>query len=171
MESRVISEAWWSSLCSKGNGGTSSRRWSSSTLSEMLAVRLLLLLCRRLSLLSSFDSSRDSWCLSAAAVNPAAPRPITAASRVDCPSLSLLLLRCDLSSSLETETLRSETEPLRLDRRSPLRLECPDRTVPGSSPSRFKTTFGLLPWIWGALEDLETRLREWSRELVESTVS
>ena len=59
----------------------------------------------------------------------------------------------------------------RLDRRSLLRLDPPVSVVPGLSPSLLRTTLGLLLWSLGALEDLETRRLDGSRERSDSIVS
>ena len=156
-----------------GMGGTSLTNSSCSTLSATLADRLRLLReeCFFLCLRSSACSSREVWCLSAAAVSPEPARAAISASRAARP----LLLLCEscrvVVFDTESAKLRSDVEP-RLDLRS-LRLELPDKTSPEFSLSRLRTTLGLLPCMLGTLEDLDTRRLdvEGSRELVVSTVS
>jgi hypothetical protein len=95
IESRVISEPI-SSLWLNGSGGTRCFTYTSSTLSDILAERLLLLReeCRFLCLRSSSCSSREVCDLRAAAVRPAPANPAKAASRTDVVlDFSLLFLR------------------------------------------------------------------------------
>src|SRR5690242_3403330 len=172
IESRVSSEPW-SSLWMNGIGGTSLMNSSCSTLSVILADRLRLLLaeeCFFFCLRSSASSSREVCFLNAAAVRPDPARAAISASRAVRP----LRLLCEswrvAVLDVDSAKLRSEVEP-RLDLRS-LRAELPE-TSPDGSTSRLSATLGLLPWMLGTLDDLETRRREvdGSRELVVSTVS